>query len=414
MVGEFAGPFPGYTAMLPEGLRAVREDAAGERLLDRGVRQVAPDAGQPAGSGRPVRPLAERARLRLLLGLPRRRGRPVRPGDHREQHERSACRRRRTSTSPTRWPTRRSSGCTACAPRTPSKPWFAYFSTGCQPRAAPRRRPSGRDKYKGEFDQGWDELREETFARQKQLGVDPGRRGADAADRRDAGLGLADETQQAPLRAPDGGLRRATQENADWNVGRVVDAIEEMGELDNTLVIYIWGDNGASMEGTLTGTFNELTMHERHPAHRRAAARSSCSSTAASRPGARDMMAPHYSAGLGLGRQLPVPVGQAGRLAPRRHAQPDGRALAAADRASRAGCAASSPTCIDIGPTILEVAGHPAARRTSTASSRSRCTAPASPTRFDDADARRAAHAAVLRDPRQPRRCTRTAGGCRR
>ena len=50
------------------------------------------------------------------------------------------------------------------------------------------------------------------------------------------------------------------QENADWNVGRLLDAIEEMGDLDNTLVIYIWGDNGASLEGTLTGSFNEMTF----------------------------------------------------------------------------------------------------------------------------------------------------------
>ena len=52
-------------------------------------------------------------------------------------------------------------------------------------------------------------------------------------------------------------------ENADWNVGRVIDAIEEMGELENTLVIYIWGDNGASMEGTLTGSFNEMDDDQR-------------------------------------------------------------------------------------------------------------------------------------------------------
>ena len=54
-------------------------------------------------------------------------------------------------------------------------------------------------------------------------------------------------------------------ENADHNVGRVIDAIEELGELDNTLVIWIWGDNGASMEGTLTGSFNELTMQNGIP-----------------------------------------------------------------------------------------------------------------------------------------------------
>ena len=54
-------------------------------------------------------------------------------------------------------------------------------------------------------------------------------------------------------------------ENADYNVGRVIDAIEELGELDDTLVVWIWGDNGASMEGTITGSFNELTMQNGIP-----------------------------------------------------------------------------------------------------------------------------------------------------
>ena len=54
-------------------------------------------------------------------------------------------------------------------------------------------------------------------------------------------------------------------ENADYNVGRVIDAIEELGELDNTIILWIWGDNGASMEGTVTGSFNELTMQNGIP-----------------------------------------------------------------------------------------------------------------------------------------------------
>ena len=61
-------------------------------------------------------------------------------------------------------------------------------------------------------------------------------------------------------------------ENADYNVGRVIDAIEELGELDNTLILWIWGDNGASMEGTITGSFNELTMQNGIPLDRRDAA----------------------------------------------------------------------------------------------------------------------------------------------
>ena len=54
-------------------------------------------------------------------------------------------------------------------------------------------------------------------------------------------------------------------DNADHNVGRVIDAIEELGELENTLIVWIWGDNGASMEGTVTGSFNELTMQNGIP-----------------------------------------------------------------------------------------------------------------------------------------------------
>ena len=77
-------------------------------------------------------------------------------------------------------------------------------------------------------------------------------------------MGLPDETQKR-LYARQMEVYAGFQENADWNVGRVLDAIEEMGELDDTLVIYIWGDNGASMEGTLTGSFNELTMQNGIP-----------------------------------------------------------------------------------------------------------------------------------------------------
>ena len=132
-------------------------------------------------------------------------------------------------------------------------------------------------------------------------------------------------------------------ENADWNVGRVLDAIEEMGELDNTLVIWIWGDNGASMEGTLSGTFNEMTTLNGIPL------------TAEQQMGllfkhggleawGGELMAPHYSSAWAWAEQLPVRLGQAGRLAPRRHAQPAGRPLAAGDRRPGRACAATSRT----------------------------------------------------------------------
>ena len=116
-------------------------------------------------------------------------------------------------------------------------------------------------------------------------------------------------------------------ENADHNVGRVIDAIEELGELDNTLILWIWGDNGASMEGTITGSFNELTMQNGIPLT------DEMQLQLAERYGGLDAVGrrdhgPALRRGVGVGRQHAVPVGQAGRLAPRRHPQPDGRALA--------------------------------------------------------------------------------------
>ena len=111
--------------------------------------------------------------------------------------------------------------------------------------------------------------------------------------------------------------------------------------------------------------------------------------------------------------QHAVPVGQADRQPPRRHARPDGRRLAEPDQGRTRRCARSSPTCIDIGPTILEAAGIPEPKSVDGIAQE-----PMDGTSFlytfDDADGGRAAHHAVLRDVRQPRPCTRTAGGRRR
>ena len=88
----------------------------------------------------------------------------------------------------------------------PAKPWFLYYSTGCS-HAPHHVAKEWSAKYKGRFDQGWDRLREETFERQKRLGVVPADAGTDAARCGDACLGLAVGEQQAAVRAPDGGLR---------------------------------------------------------------------------------------------------------------------------------------------------------------------------------------------------------------
>ena len=81
-------------------------------------------------------------------------------------------RRSRATTSPKTWWTRRSPGSTSVNATNPNKPWFMYFSTGAihAPHHAPK---AYREKYKGKFDAGWDRYREETFARQKEMGVIP-------------------------------------------------------------------------------------------------------------------------------------------------------------------------------------------------------------------------------------------------
>ena len=143
------------------------------------------------------------------------------------------------------------------------KPFFVYYSTGCS-HAPHHVAKEWADRYKGQFDQGWDRLREQTFARQKELGVIP----ADAElTPRDEAFPAWDDVPDnlKPFYARQMEVYAGYSENADHNVGRVIDAIEELGELDNTLIIWIWGDNGASMEGTITGSFNELTMQNGIP-----------------------------------------------------------------------------------------------------------------------------------------------------
>ncbi len=140
--------------------------------------------------------------------------------------------------------------------QSPEKPFFLYFAPGAT--HAPHHVPkSWADKYQGKFDQGWDKLRQETFARQKQLGVIP----ANAKlTPRDPAFPAWDSVpaEQKKIFARQMEVFAGFLENADYQVGRVLGAIEELGEMENTLVLYIFGDNGASMEGTPTGTFNEI------------------------------------------------------------------------------------------------------------------------------------------------------------
>jgi arylsulfatase len=139
---------------------------------------------------------------------------------------------------------------------TPDRPFMIYYATGAvhAPHHAPK---EWIEKYKGKFDGGWQKLREETFARQKEMGVIP--QNAQLApmpeDIKDwESLSVNEKALFALQMETFAGFT----EHTDVEVGRLVDAIDEIGVLDNTLFIYIMGDNGSSAEGGLEGTFNEL------------------------------------------------------------------------------------------------------------------------------------------------------------
>ena len=114
------------------------------------------------------------------------------------------------------------------------KPWFLFYSTGCA-HAPHHVATEWADRYKGRFDDGWDALRERTLARQKELGiVPPDTELTERPDLFPAWDSLTDEQKKLYVRQME--VYCGYQENADWNVGRLLDSIEEMGDLENTLV----------------------------------------------------------------------------------------------------------------------------------------------------------------------------------
>ena len=140
---------------------------------------------------------------------------------------------------------------------TPDKPFFTYFATGAT--HAPHHVPKDWiAKFKGKFDGGWDKYREETFARQKQLGIIPqnAKLANKPADIKDWAKLTPDEQR---LFARQMEVYAAFAAHTDHEIGRVVKAIEDMGEMDNTMILYLVGDNGASAEGGMNGMFNEMT-----------------------------------------------------------------------------------------------------------------------------------------------------------
>ena len=235
------------------------------------------------------------------------------------------------------------------------KPWFVYYSTGCS-HAPHQVALEWSEKYRGKFDQGWDVLREETFERQKALGVIP----PDTVltprpDALPAWDSLSDSERKLYARQME--VYAGFQENADWNVGRLLDEVEEMGELDNTLVIYIFGDNGASLEGTLTGSFNELTM-QNGVALTAEQQLSLIGQYGGLDAWGTDAYAPHYASAWAWAGNTPFQWGK--QCASHLGGTRNGMVLSWPERIKDAGGLRAQFThAIDIGPTILEAAGIP-------------------------------------------------------
>ena len=140
----------------------------------------------------------------------------------------------------------------------PDKPFFVYYAPGAT--HAPHHVPiEWSDKYQGKFDDGWDALRERIFAKQKELGVIP-----DDAEltARPAEIPAWDEMRDdlKPVLARQMEVYAGFMEHTDHHIGRLLDALEELEIVDDTLIYCMIGDNGASAEGTLQGCFNELVV----------------------------------------------------------------------------------------------------------------------------------------------------------
>jgi arylsulfatase len=143
------------------------------------------------------------------------------------------------------------------------KPWVTYYAPGTA--HAPHHAPKDWiAKFKGQFDQGWDKVREETLARQKKLGIVPQDTKLTA---RSAGIPAWDtlDADHKKVAARMMEVYAAALSYCDAQMGRIIDALADLGELDNTLVMYIQGDNGASAEGGPQGLLNEMAFFNATP-----------------------------------------------------------------------------------------------------------------------------------------------------
>jgi arylsulfatase A-like enzyme len=141
----------------------------------------------------------------------------------------------------------------------PEKPFFVYYVPGAT-HSPHQPTPEWIAKFKGKFDMGWEKLREQIFANQKRLGVIPANTQLtpwpDDLPRWDS-LSLV----QKKIVAHEAEVFAAYAAYTDHEIGRVIQAVEDMGKLDNTLIIYISGDNGTSSEGSMMGAPNNMTVY---------------------------------------------------------------------------------------------------------------------------------------------------------
>jgi arylsulfatase A-like enzyme len=145
----------------------------------------------------------------------------------------------------------------------PDKPWVTYYAPGTAhaPHHAPKEWIA---KYKGKFDMGWDKMREETLSRQKSLGIVPPDTKLTPRPKEIPAWDSLDADHKK-VYAHMMEVYAAALSYCDTQMGRILEAIDEMGETDNTLVIYIQGDNGASAEGTPQGLLNEMSIFNNIP-----------------------------------------------------------------------------------------------------------------------------------------------------
>ncbi|MFM1724486.1 MULTISPECIES: arylsulfatase [Rhodococcus] len=231
----------------------------------------------------------------------------------------------------------------------PDKPWFCYLPFGaCH---APLQVPdSYLDKYRGEFDHGWDRQRELTLERQKQLGVVPPETElAPWSGDLPHWDELGDDQKKVSARLME--LYAAFLEHTDDQVGRLVDRLQELGALDNTLVLYMLGDNGASAEGGMEGSFNYL------------AGLNGYKQTTAEVLERFDELGtptsyPHYPASWALA--LDTPYQWAKQAASHYGGTRNGLIAHWPNGISETGLRNQWHHCVDITPTILEAVGVPA------------------------------------------------------